>query len=94
MSIKEGVGKLFQKAKEEANEMAQTARLTLDLRQMEGRRDLLFGKIGRRVYKRRDQLTDLSELEPVFSEIAQLESEIKSKEEELRKLRGEGAATP
>jgi hypothetical protein len=94
MSIKEGVGKLFQKAKEEANEMAQTARLTLELRQLEGRRDLLYGKIGRRVYKRRDQMTDLSELEPIFAEVGQLESEIQSKEEELRKLRGEAAPTP
>ena len=58
MSIKDGVGKLFQRAKDEASEMAQSARLTLELRQLEGRRDLLYGKIGRRVYKKRDQLGD------------------------------------
>jgi hypothetical protein len=39
-------------------------------------------------------MTDLSELEPIFAEVGQLESEIQSKEEELRKLRGEAAPTP
>lgn len=89
MSIMDGVGKLFQRAKNEAAGMAQTARLTLDLRQLEGRRDLLFGKIGRRVYKRRGEMVDTSELDPVFAEVSQLESEIQAKETELRKLRGE-----
>jgi hypothetical protein len=89
MSIKDGVGKLFQRAKDEASEMAQSARLALDLRQLEGRRDHLYGKIGRRVYKRRSEMTDLAELSPIFAEVEQIEAEIQTKEAELKQLRGE-----
>lgn len=86
MSIKDGVERLIKKAKDEASEMAQTARLKLDLRQLEGRRDLLYGKIGRRVYKKRDQGMDPVELQPIFSELTELEAEMQTKEAELRAL--------
>jgi hypothetical protein len=89
MSIKEGVGKLFQRATDEATEMAQAARLTLDLKQLEGRRDVLYGKIGRRVYKRRSEMTDFGELTPIFTEVEQIETEIQAKEAELKQLRAE-----
>jgi hypothetical protein len=90
MSIVDGVGKLIRKAKDEASEMAQAARLTLELRQLEGRRDILYSKIGRRVYKKRDQIIEMGELQPIFADIQQIETEIHAKEAELREVRGDG----
>jgi hypothetical protein len=90
MSIVDGVGKLIKKAKDEASEMAQSARLSLDLRQLEGRRDILYSKIGRRVYKKRDQIIEMAELKPIFADIEHIEAEIHAKEAELREVRGDG----
>ena len=50
-----------------------------------------YGKIGRRVYKRRTELTDLAELNPIFTEVEQIEAEIQTKEAELKQLRAEEA---
>jgi hypothetical protein len=93
MGIKSGVGNFIRKAKDEAGDLAQSARIKIDMRSLEGRRDHLFEKVGRKVYADRGAMTfDLAAIEPLLTEIGAVLEEIKAKEAELRSLRQDGAA--
>jgi hypothetical protein len=88
MSIWEGLRSLLDRAKEGATDAAQTARIKLDIRSLEGRRDRLFRDIGRKVHALHDTAASVPGTETLSEEIARIEAKIVEKQEELTAVGG------
>jgi len=95
MSLRERLRSMFNRAKEQATDMAQVARMKLDLRELEGRRDHLFREIGRNVYTRHREGRGYPEFERSFADVRTLEASIEKKRAEMRAVRERpGSAEP
>jgi uncharacterized protein Yka (UPF0111/DUF47 family) len=84
MSFRASLLRFFNRAREEATEVARTARIKLDIRQLEGRRDSLFRDIGRKVYTSRGEILPMTGLESFFDDISKVEKQIRVKKDELK----------
>jgi seryl-tRNA synthetase len=83
---------LFSRAKHEATGIAQSARIRIDVRNLEGRRDHLLREIGRRAYAQRDQTFRIvTEIEPLFGKVADVEAQIQSMKNEMNAARKQTA---
>jgi hypothetical protein len=93
MSAWNRVRELVTRAKAGAADVAQTANIKLDIRNLEGRRDHLFREIGRKVWTLHGEGRRIPEFETLCEEIAQIEQRVREKERELetRKERPDAA---
>jgi hypothetical protein len=88
MSVWQSIRKLLNRAKEEAVDVAQMAKIKLDIRSLEGHRDQLFRDIGRKVYEQRGQSGRLTQFDAQCGEIDTVEGRIREKQDELKATRG------
>jgi hypothetical protein len=91
MSVWSGLRRLLSRARVEATDAAQVAKIRLDIRSLEGRREEFFRKIGRQVYEARSDSTASSGIEPLFEEIDSLADRIRSRREDLEDVRNRPA---
>ena len=93
MSAWNRVRELVTRAKAGAADVAQTANMKLDIRNLEGRRDHLYREIGSKVWALWGEGRRIPEFETLCEEIAQVERRIREKEQELeaRKERPDAA---
>jgi len=88
MSLANTMRSLFNRAKHEATGIAQSARIRIDVRNLEGRRDHLLREIGRKAYAQRDQpFRIVTEIEPLFGKVADVEAKILAMKNELNAAR-------
>lgn len=87
MSVWSGLRRLLSRAREEATDAAQVARIRLDIRSLEGRRDNLFRDIGRKVYEARNDNTRFSGIEPLCEEIDTVAEKIRVRQKDLEAVR-------
>ncbi len=96
MGFMDSLRRILSRAKEEASDVAQVARIKLDIRSLEGRRDHLFREIGRQVYTMQGEGRGFAAFESACADVARIDEQIRAKEEELRTVRGKApdAADP
>jgi len=93
MNLRQDMQRLFERAKDEASDVARTTRMKLDLRSLEKRRDEVFTLIGRRMYTKRGQPFEPSSVEHFFSEVSNIEAQIEAKRTELSEAEAAKAAS-
>jgi hypothetical protein len=87
MSVWNGLRRLLSRAREEATDAAQAAKIRLDIRSLEGRRENLFRDIGRKVYEARNDNTEFSGIEPICKEIDAVAAKIRERQDDLEAVR-------
>jgi hypothetical protein len=87
MSMWSGVRRLLSRAREEATDAAQSAKIRLDIRSLEGRRDHLFREIGRKVYEAPNDNTRFNGIEPLCQEIDTVAEQIRLRQKDLEAVR-------
>lgn len=88
MSIWTGLRRLLNRAREEATDAAQVAKIKLDIRSLEGRRESLFRDIGRKVYEARNDNTRFNGIEPLCQDIDDVAENIRTRQKDLDTVRG------
>lgn len=88
MSVWTGLRRLLNRAREEATDAAQVAKIKLDIRSLEGRREHLFRQIGRKVYEARNDNTRFDGIETVCVEIDAVSGKIAERQRDLDAVRG------
>jgi len=91
MALMDTLRRLLSRAKEEATDVAQVARIKLDIRSLEGRRDHLLREIGRQVCTMHGEGRGIADFDGVCADVKKLEEEIRAKEEEARQVRAKPA---
>jgi hypothetical protein len=87
MSMWSGVRRLLNRAREEATDIGQVAKIRLDIRSLEGRRESLFRDIGRKVYESRNDNTRFNGIEPICEEIDTVIETIRQRHKDLEAVR-------
>jgi len=88
MSVWTGLKRLLTKAREEATDAAQIAKMRLDIRSLESRREHLFRAIGRKVYEARNDNTQFTGIEPLCTEIDAIMRQVDRRRADLETVRG------
>ena len=89
MSLMDRFKKGVEKAKEEASDLAQTAKLKLDISKLNARKADLLGQIGGKVYDLHRQGRTVPEVEAQCQEISGIENQVKQMEAEIERVRRE-----
>jgi hypothetical protein len=89
MSLAETLRKLFSRARDQATDLAQMARVKLEIRDLEGRRDHVLRDIGRKIYTMHNEARAPSEFEASCAQVKDLEERIRAKQEELAKAKAQ-----
>jgi hypothetical protein len=87
MSVWSGLRRLLSRAREEATDAAQVAKIRLDIRSLEGRRESLFRDIGRKVYEARNDHTRFNGIEPLCTEIDAVGEKIRVRQLDIEAVR-------
>lgn len=87
MSVWSGLRRLLSRAREEATDAAQSAKIRLDIRSLEGRRENLFRDIGRKVYDARNDNAEFNGIEPICKEIDDVALKIRERQGDLEAVR-------
>ncbi len=87
MGIMDQLRRLLSKAKEEAGEVAAVARIKLDVRTLEAKRDHLLREIGRQALALHREGRGVREFDTACADVQKVEAEIREREEELRRVR-------
>jgi hypothetical protein len=87
MSVWNRLRRLASRAREEATDAAQVARIRLDIRSLEGRRENLLRDIGRKVYEARNDNTRFNGIEPLCEEIDAVAEKIRVRRKDLEGVR-------
>lgn len=87
MSIWQTARRALDRAKVEASGAARTARVHMDVRSLEGQRDRLYERLGRKVYAARTNTEGPASLDRLFGDIDRLEELIREQKAELASAR-------
>jgi len=91
MGFMDSLRKILSRAKEEASDVAQVARIKLDIRSLEGRRDHLLREIGRQAYTMHVEGHGFEAFDGACTDVKKVEEQIRAKEEEARQVRAKSA---
>ena len=89
MSLMDNVKKGIQKAKEEAQELAQVTRLKAEISKLNGQRRDIFREIGEEVFALYQRSEPIPGFETKCDALAALSEEVSRKEHEIEELRAE-----
>ena len=81
---------MLNRAREEATDVAQVAKIKFDIRSLEGRRDHQLLEIGRKVYEDRN-VARFAGVDPMIANIDELAQKIREKKQELEGVRARPA---
>lgn len=87
--LTEGAKKGLEWAREEAGDLAATTKLKLEVREVYGRRDEAFNKLGRQVFAMHSEGRAMPEVKALCQEIAGLDKEVKRLEAEIERVQTE-----
>jgi hypothetical protein len=87
MTFLDTMRRFMMRAKDEASDVARGASIKLDIRNLEGKREHHLKEIGRIVCAMADHSWRPAEIEPLCSEIANVDRRIAKLQQDLQKLR-------